>query len=58
MSEAVRRLEGLVGEGDVTMIHAWFLEIREEIHGSARFEWLAGASWVMRSTTYMTSYMT
>ena len=25
MNDAMRRLEGLVGEWDVTMTHAWFL---------------------------------
>jgi hypothetical protein len=51
MNDAMRRLEGLVGEWDVTMTHAWFLDSLEtEIHGSATFEWLAGAFLVMRST--------
>jgi hypothetical protein len=27
MNDAMRRLEGLVGEWDVTMAHAWFLEL-------------------------------
>jgi len=26
MNDAMRRLEGLVGEWDVTMTHAWFLD--------------------------------
>jgi hypothetical protein len=50
MNDAMRRLEGLVGEWDVTMTHAWFLDSLEtEIHGSASFEWLADAFLVMRS---------
>jgi hypothetical protein len=51
MNDAMRRLEGLVGEWQVTMTHAWFLESMDtEIHGSATFEWLADAFLVMRST--------
>ena len=51
MNDAMRRLEGLVGEWDVTMTHAWFLEsLDTEIKGSASFEWLADAFLVMRST--------
>ena len=50
MNEAMRRLDGLVGEWDVTMTHAWFLEsLDTEIHGSATFEWLADAFLVMQS---------
>ena len=50
MNDAMRRLEVLVGEWDVTMTHAWFLDSLEtEIHGSASFEWLADAFLVMRS---------
>ena len=51
MNEAMRRLDGLVGEWDVTMTHAWFLDSLEtEIQGSAIVEWLADAFRVMRST--------
>jgi hypothetical protein len=50
MNDAMRRLEGLVGEWDVTMTHAWFLESMDsEIKGTATFEWLADAFLVMRS---------
>ena len=46
----MRRLEPLVGEWDVTMTHAWFLDsLDTEIKGSATFEWLADAFLVMRS---------
>ena len=44
MNDAMRRLDGLVGEWDVTMTHAWFLDsLDTEINGSATFEWLADA---------------
>ena len=47
----MRRLEGLVGEWDVTMTHAWFLDsLDTEIKGSATFEWLADAFLVLRTT--------
>ena len=50
MNDPMRRLETLVGEWDVAMTHAWFLEsLDTEIHGSASFEWLADAFLVMRS---------
>ena len=50
MNDEMRRLETLVGEWDVTMTHAWFLDsLDAEIHGSATFEWLADAFLVMRS---------
>ena len=51
MNDAMRRLDGLVGDWDVTMTHAWFLDsLDTEIKGSATFEWLADAFLVMRST--------
>ena len=51
MNDAMRRLESLVGEWDVTMTHAWFLDTMDtEIKGSATFEWLADAFLVLRST--------
>jgi hypothetical protein len=51
MNDEMRRLGGLVGEWDVTMTHAWFLEsLDTEIKGAATFEWLADAFLVMRST--------
>jgi hypothetical protein len=50
MNDAMRRLEGLVGDWDVTMTHAWFLDSLEtEIKGTATFEWYADAFLVMRS---------
>jgi hypothetical protein len=50
MNDAMRRLEGLVGEWDVTMTHAWFLEsLDAEIKGSATFEWIADGFLVMTS---------
>jgi hypothetical protein len=46
----MHRLKDLVGEWDVTMTHAWFLEsLDTEIKGSATFEWLADAFLVMTS---------
>jgi hypothetical protein len=49
MNDAMRRLDDLVGEWDVTMTHAWFLESLEtEIPGTARMEWLADAFLVIR----------
>jgi hypothetical protein len=51
MNDAMRRLENLVGEWDVTMTHAWFLDsLDTEINGSATFEWVADAFLLMRST--------
>jgi hypothetical protein len=50
MNDAMRRLEGLVGEWDVTMTHAWFLDsLDTEINGSATFEWYADGFLMMRS---------
>lgn len=50
MNEAMRQLDGWVGEWDVTMTHAWFLESMDtEVKGTATFEWLADAFLVMRS---------
>ena len=44
MNDAMRRLEGLVGEWDVTMTHAWFLDsLDSEIKGTATFEWYEDA---------------
>ncbi len=51
MNDAMRQFDGWVGEWDVTMTHAWFLETMDtEVKGRASFEWLAGAFLVMRST--------
>ena len=50
MNDAMRRLEGLVGDWDLTMTHAWFLDsLDSEIHGEATFEWYADAFLGMRS---------
>ncbi len=50
MNDAMRRLEGLVGQWDVTMTHAWFLDsLDTEIKGTATFEWYAEAFLMMRS---------
>jgi hypothetical protein len=44
MNDAMRRLEAMVGEWDVTLTHAWFLESLDgEIHGTATIEWYADA---------------
>lgn len=45
------RLEPLVGDWDVTLTHAWFLEsLDTEIHGTATIEWCADAFVLLRST--------
>ena len=50
MNDAMRRLDELVGDWDVTMTHAWFLETMEtKITGSATFRWVADAFLVMES---------
>jgi hypothetical protein len=50
MNDAMRRLEGMVGEWDVTMRHAWFLDSLDvEVHGSATVGWLADAFLLMRA---------
>jgi hypothetical protein len=50
MNDAMRRLEGLIGNWNVTMTHAWFLDsLDTELHGTATFEWLADAFIVMTS---------
>lgn len=49
-NEALAALEPLVGDWELTMTDAWFLESRDiEIHGSAKFEWLGDAFLVMTS---------
>jgi hypothetical protein len=49
MNEALRRLEPLVGDWDVTLTHAWFLDsLDTEIHGSANVEWYADAFLLLR----------
>jgi hypothetical protein len=45
----MRQLEPLVGDWDVTMTHAWFLETLDtEIHGAATIEWYADAFLLLR----------
>jgi hypothetical protein len=44
MNDALRQLEPLAGDWDVTLTHAWFLDSLEtEIHGTATGEWYADA---------------
>ena len=44
MNEAMRRLESMVGEWDVTLTHAWFLDsLDTKIHGTATVGWYADA---------------
>ena len=49
MNDALRQLEPLVGDWDVTLTHAWFLEsLDTEIHGTATVEWYADAFLLLR----------
>ncbi len=51
MNEDMRRLEPLVGDWDVTLTHAWFLDSMDtEIHGTATIEPYADAFLLLRST--------
>ncbi len=51
MNDAMRRLEALVGNWDVTLTHAWFLDSMDtEIQGTAIIEWYADAFLLLRST--------
>jgi len=51
LNDAMRRLEPLVGEWDVTLTHAWFLDsMNTEIHGTATIEWYADAFLLLRSS--------
>ena len=51
MNDELRRLEPLVGEWDVTLTHAWFLDsMNTEIHGTATIEWYADAFLLLRSS--------
>src|SRR3954447_15058162 len=51
MNDAMRRLEPLVGDWDVTMTHAWFLDsLDTEIHGTATVEWYADAFLLLRGS--------
>jgi hypothetical protein len=48
MNDALRRLDPLVGDWDVTLTHAWFLDsLDTEIHGTATVEWYADAFLVL-----------
>jgi hypothetical protein len=52
-NEALMELDGLVGEWNLTLSDASFLESREaEVHGSARIEWLGEAFLVMLSDAW------
>ena len=52
MNDAMRRFDGMVGDWDVTITHAWFLDsLGTEIKGTASVEWLADAFLVLRSST-------
>jgi hypothetical protein len=49
MNAALQRLEPLVGDWDVTLTHAWFLDsLDTEIRGTATVEWYADAFLVLR----------
>jgi hypothetical protein len=51
MNDAMRRLEAMVGDWDVTMTHAWFLDsLDTEIRGTATVDWFADAFLMLRST--------
>lgn len=50
-NEALAKLEGLVGEWELTMTDAWFLESREvEVEGRATVRWLDDAFLDMRAS--------
>jgi hypothetical protein len=50
MNDAMRRLDSMVGEWDVTMTHAWFLDsLDTEIRGTATVEWFADGFLLLRS---------
>lgn len=50
MTDAMRRLEPMVGDWDLTMTHAWFLDsLDTEIKGSATIEWYADAFLLLRA---------
>ena len=47
----MRRLEPMVGEWDVTLTHAWFLDsLDTEIRGTATIEWYADAFLLLRGS--------
>ncbi len=49
MYDALRRLQPLVGDWDVTLTHAWFLDsLDTEIQGTATVEWYADAFLLLR----------
>jgi hypothetical protein len=51
MNDAMRRLESMAGQWDVTLTHAWFLDSLEtEIHGTAPIEWYADAFLLLRGS--------
>jgi hypothetical protein len=50
-NEALAKLEGLVGDWDLTITDAWFLESRDiKVHGKATVEWLGEAFLHLHST--------
>ena len=51
MNDAMRRLEPMVGEWDVTLTHAWFLDsLDTEVRGTATVEWYADAFLLLRGS--------
>jgi hypothetical protein len=51
MNDAMRRLEPMVGDWDVTLTHAWFLDsLDTEIQGTATVEWYADAFLLLRGS--------
>src|SRR5215204_2389759 len=51
MNDAMRRLEWMEGDWDVTMTHAWFLDsLDTQIRGTATVDWFADAFLLLRST--------
>ena len=50
-NEALRQLDGLVGEWKLTMTHAWFLDDPDlEVEGHAEIGWLGDAFLEVRAT--------
>jgi hypothetical protein len=50
-NEALKELDGLVGDWKLIMTDAWFLESRDvEVEGSATIDWLGDAFLEMRAT--------
>ncbi|MEO8511856.1 MAG: hypothetical protein ABI534_11540 [Chloroflexota bacterium] len=50
-NEALAKLDGLIGEWDLTMADAWFMESRDvKRNGEATIEWLGESFIRLRST--------